>query len=33
MAQLPQRGPEDAIEDLFPFNFAAKVAAAAENSS
>lgn len=33
LTQLPQRGPEADIEDLFPFNFAAKDAAPAENSS
>jgi len=33
LTQLPQRGPEADIEDLFPFNFAAKDAAPDENSS
>jgi transposase len=33
LTQLPQRGPEADIEDLFPFNFAAEKAAPAENSS
>jgi hypothetical protein len=33
LAELPQRGPEADIEDLFPFNFAANDAPATENTS
>ncbi len=33
LTQLPQRGPEADIEDLFPFNFTARAATPAENSS
>lgn len=33
LAELPQRGPEADIEDLFPFNFAANDPPATENTS
>lgn len=33
LTELPQRGPDADIEDLLPFNFAAKNGASAENSS
>jgi len=33
LTELPQRGPTAGIEDLFPFNFAAKDAASVENAT
>ena len=33
LTELPQRGPDADIEDLFPFNFATKDAAPAENTT
>jgi hypothetical protein len=33
LTELPQRGPDADIEDLFPFNFAAKDGPPAENTT